>query len=401
MPKLSQRAQLTPASPIRKFLPLARAAQARGVKVYALSSGDPDYAVPPAFFKAVRNYQPEALGYAPSSGLPEHVAAWQKYYQILGIKLRPENIIPTAGCAEAILFALLATADPGEEVLVFEPVYVSYKSFAAMAGIVLKPIRLKPENGYALPSVAEMEKKLSPKTRAVVVVNPDNPTGKLWQKKELETILAFAAKHDLFVIADETYREIRFQGRPECLLKYAAYRDRIILTDSVSKRFTLPGARIGCLASFNPEIMGAALRFAQARLSAGTLEQVGTVPLLRQAKTLAQKARKEYQVRCALVSRELAKMPGVTFRPTQGAFYIIAQLPVQDAEDFVRFMLEDFAYNNQTVLVAPMQDFYLTPGLGQNEIRIACVLKKPDLKNAMQVLKLGLEAYKKYVVHGS
>ena len=395
MPKVSARALNTPASPIRKFLPLAEAARAKGVKVYALSSGDPDYRVPAAFFSEIKKYQNPTLGYAPSSGLKPHLQAWQKYYLDLGLRLSPENILPTAGCAEAILFALMAAADPGEEVLVFEPVYVSYKSFASMCGIRLVPVRLRPENGYALPPTAELEKRLTPKTRAVVIINPDNPTGKLWQPRELAAVLAFAKRHDLFVIADETYREIRFEGKPDCLLKHAAYRDRIILTDSVSKRFTLPGARIGCLASFNPEVMAAALRFAQARLSVGTLEQLGTVPLLVRAKSLTPRVREEYRQRCAIVAQGLKQIPGVKFYRPGGAFYVIAQLPVKDAEDFVRFLLTRFNYKNQTLLVAPMREFYLTPGLGWNEIRLACVLKKPDLKKAMAVLKSGLAAYRK------
>lgn len=395
MPEISKRATLTPASPIRKFLPLARAVEGRGVKVYALSSGDPDYEVPPDFLKTIKKYSGKTLGYAPSSGLPAHVAAWQKYYQSLGVKLKPENLLPTAGCAEAILFALMAVSDPGDEVLVFEPIYVSYKSFAAMCGIKLVPTRLFPDNGYALPNAKTLTTGITKKTRAIVVINPDNPTGKLWSKKELLAVLELAKKHNLFVIADETYREIRFSGQPECLLKYSGYKDRVILTDSVSKRFTLPGARIGCVASFNPEVMSAVLRFAQARLSVGTLEQLGTVPLFSQAKAITQKARREYQERCKVVCGALLKMPGVTFQKPGGAFYVIAQLPVKNAEAFVKFMLEQFTYQNQTVLVAPMQDFYLTSGLGKNEIRLACVLKISDLKKAMQVLGKGLEAYLK------
>lgn len=395
MPKVSIRAINTPASPIRKFLPLAEAARKRGLKVYALSSGDPDYRVPSAFFRVLHAYSGHSLGYAPSSGLKAHVQAWQKYYRDLGLKLAPENLLPTAGCAEAILFALLAVADPGEEVLVFEPVYVSYKSFASMAGIKLVPVRLSPENGYSLPPVAELEKRLTAKTRAVVVINPDNPTGKLWQKKELAVVLAFAKKHDLFVIADETYREIRFQGKPDCLLKFRDYRDRMILADSVSKRFALPGARIGCLASFNPAVMAAALRFAQARLSVGTLEQLGTAPLLAEAKNFTPQVREEYRQRCEIVAQGLKQISGVTFHRPGGAFYIIAQLPIKNAEDFVRFLLTHFSHKKQTLLVAPMQEFYVTLGLGLNEIRLACVLKKSDLKKAMEILKFGLAEYQK------
>jgi len=395
MPEISKRAQLTPASPIRKFLPLAQKAKQAGVKVYALSSGDPDYEVPLPFFKAIKNYKAKTLNYAPSSGLLEHVEAWQKYYQSLGVRIPPQNIVPTSGCAEAILFALYAVTDPGDEVLVFEPVYVSYKSFAVMAGITLKPVRLRPENGYALPPFSEIEKQISPKTRAIVVINPDNPTGKLWKREELLGVLELSKKHNLFAIADETYREIRFSGQSECLLKYSNFKDRIILTDSVSKRFSMPGARIGCIASFNEAVMSAALRFAQARLSVGTLEQIGTAPLLKKAKAITYKARQEYSGRCNIVSAALSKMPGVTFQKPGGAFYVIAQLPIPDAEEFVKFMLTKFRYKNQTVLVAPMQDFYITPNLGKNEIRIACVLKKPDLKIAMEILKLGLTEYQK------
>ncbi len=390
---LSNRAQKVIASPIRKFLPLILEAEKRGVKVFKINVGDPDLEVPPAFFKAVKGYQPKTLGYAPSPGIAEHTAAWQKYYRQFGANLNLENIIPTVGGAEAILLALQAVADPGEEIIVFEPLYSSYKSFSVMSGIKAVPIRLDLKKNFALPKQQEIEKKISRLTRAIVIINPDNPTGKLWSRAELLTILRIARKYGLFVISDETYREIRFSGRSYCMLSEKSGRNNIILVDSVSKRFSMPGARIGCVASHNLAVMKAVLKFAQARLSVGTLEQLGTIPLLGNSKIYTDKVRKEYQKRRDVVYGALKKMPGVVCHKSQGAFYVAVKLPVKNAEDFVKFMLKDFSFKGQTVMVTPMEDFYITKGQGKSEIRIAYVLNTSKLAKAMEVLKKGLEEY--------
>lgn len=394
-PHISHRGHDVIASPIRKFLPLIRRAEKRGITVYKLNTGDPDSAVPKEFYHAIRAYRQKNLGYAPSPGYPEHIAAWQAYYRQFGFRLNGEHIIPTVGCAEAILLALMAVADAGDEILVFEPLYVSYKSFATMVGIKLVPITLKTENDFALPPLASIERKINNKTKAIVIINPDNPTGKLWNKPELKTLAAIALNYGLFIISDETYREIRFTGRPECLLKNAKTRQHIILVDSVSKRFSLPGARIGCVASFNREVMTTVLKFAQARLSTGTLEQFGVVPLLEHSTRFTNPLRDEYKRRRDVICNALSTMPGVHFSKPGGAFYVYAKLPIDSAEEFVKFLISDFAYQGQTVMISPMQDFYITPGLGIDEIRIAYVLNCAKLKKAMGILARGLEAYRK------
>lgn len=392
--RVSKRAQNVLPSPIRKFLPLLKNTESKGIKVFKLNVGDPDLSPPKEFLLEVKNYNQPTLGYAPSPGLLNHLLAWQKYYNQFGIYLLPENIIPTVGCAEAIMLVMEAVADFGDEIIVFEPLYVSYKAFATMAGIKLVPVLLSIQNNFAMPNLSLIEKKISKKTKAIVIINPDNPTGKLWNKQELKSIILLAKKHNLFIISDETYREIRFDGKkPVCFLTNKNAEQNIIVVDSVSKRFSLPGARIGCVASFNQEVMGSILKFAQARLSAGTLEQLGTAPLLNNSSSYVNKVVKEYQKRQKVVAQGLAKIKGTAFRPAMGAFYQAAQLPVKNAEDFVKFMISKFRYKNRTVMVTPMQDFYITPGLGKSEIRIAYVLNTKNLAVAMDLLKRGVEEY--------
>ena len=372
-----------------------QAAEKRGTHIFRLNVGDPDLEPPKRFFDVIRAYKEKTLGYAPSPGITRHTAAWLKYYKQFGVNLEMGNVIPTVGCAEAIMLALLAVADVGDEIIVFEPLYASYKSFSVIAGIKLVPVLLPIEKNFALPASSEIEKKVTRRTKAIVVINPDNPTGKLWSEKELSTVIKIAKKHKLFIISDETYREIRFDGKkPTCLLTRKDAHTNIIVCDSVSKRFSMPGARIGCVASFNTEVMQSILKFAQARLSVGTLEQLGTVPLLENSKGYTTKITKEYKSRRNIVAEGLNKMPTV-FKPAQGAFYQAVGLPVKDAEDFVRFMINKFSYKGKTVMVTPMQDFYITPGRGKNEIRIAYVLNARDLKEAMEVLRRGLEAFLK------
>ncbi len=382
------------ASPIRKFLPFMQAAEKRGLKVFKLNVGDPDLAPPAEFLNTVRKYDKTTLGYAPSPGLPEHMLAWQQYYRRLGVEIPVANMLPTVGCAEAIMLAMQAVADSGDELIVFEPLYTSYKSFSVMTGIKLAPVLLPLERNFALPSMADIERKITKKTRAIVIINPDNPTGKLWSQAELGTIIRLAKKHNLFIISDETYREIRFTGQPMTLLTNKAIRQNVIVCDSVSKRFSMPGARIGLVASFNQEVMAAILKFAQARLSAGTLEQLGLVPLLKNSTPYVNKAVQEYKKRQKVVAEGLAKIKGAVFKPAMGAFYQAVKLPIDDSEEFVRFMIGKFSWKNQTVMVTPMKDFYITPGKGAKEIRIAYVLNTKDLQAAMEVLKKGVEAYK-------
>lgn len=396
MPKLqvSKRGQNVIASPIRKFLPFVMATEKKGIKVIKINVGDPDLQPPQEFFKVVRAYAGRSLPYTPSPGIPAHTAAWQTYYKQFGVNLPMSGIVPAVGCAEAILLAMQAVCDPGEELLVFEPLYSSYKSFAVMTGIKLVPVLLPFEKNFALPAASEIEKKISKKTKAVVVINPDNPTGKLWTEKELNTVVAIAKKHNLFIIADETYREIRFDGKtPTSLLANKAARQNVIVCDSASKRFTMPGARTGVVVSFNEEVMRTILKFAQARLSTPTLEQLGLIPVLNNSKPYVIKLVKEYKKRRDVIAEGLSKIPGVVFKPAQGAIYQALQIPVKESEDFVKFMVSEFSYKGKTVMVTPMQDFYITPGRGHSEIRLAYVLDSKDLKEAMEILRRGLEAY--------
>jgi aspartate aminotransferase len=396
MPKLqvSKRAQNVIASPIRKFLPFMQTTEKEGVKVFKINVGDPDLQPPKEFFKVIRQYAGRSLGYTPSPGIPAHTAAWQKYFKQFGVDLPLSGIIPTVGCAEALLLAMQAVCDPGDELMVFEPLYSSYKSFAVMTGIKLVPVLLPIEKNFALPDASKIEKKISNKTKAIAIINPDNPTGKLWSERELNTVVSIAKKHKMFIISDETYREIRFDGKkPTSLLANKSARQNVIVCDSASKRFTMPGARTGCVASFNKELMFSILKFAQARLSTGTLEQLALVPVLNNSRPYVNKIVKEYKKRRDVIAAGLAKIPGVVFKPSQGAIYQALKIPVKESEDFVKFMISKFRYKNQTVMVTPMQDFYITKGLGKSEVRIAYVLNPKDLAVAMEVLRRGVEAY--------
>ena len=395
MPLLSRRSQNIMPSPIRKFLPLVERAEARGLEVIKLNVGDPDISPPAGLLRAIKNYRLPTIKYAPSPGIKEHVAAWIKFYAEQRIKLKPENIIPTLGCAEAILLSMIAVADPGDEIIIFEPVYASYKGFALMAGVKLVPVTLSVNNNFVLPAASVIEKKITAKTKAIVIINPNNPTGTVLSKKELAKIIALAAKHDIFIIADETYREIIFSGQPISVLHFTKARDRAIMLDSASKRFSAPGARIGCLVSYNKKIMGAVLKLAMARLSAPTLEQYGLIPILNNAQPYLRKIIKEYKNRRDVAAAALRKMPGVKFYIPQGALYITIALPLADAEDFVIFLLTKFSYRGKTVIVAPAAGFYLTPGLGKNEVRLAYVMNTTKLKEAMLILKKGLAEYLK------
>ena len=395
MPKVSKRAQLTPASPIRKFLPLLLAAEKRGLQVLKLNVGDPDIAPPPAFLQTIKNYRNTQVPYAPSPGFVQHVDAWRAYYKTIGVNLQRDQILPTVGCAEAIMYAMMAVADPGDEILIFEPFYPSYRSFAEMLGIKLKAITLKLENNYAMPDRKTIAKKITKKTKAIVIINPNNPTGTILTRPERAMIVSLDQQHNLFIIADETYRDIVFTGKPTSLLKIAAARQRTIVVDSASKRFSLPGARIGVLISCNPRVYASVLRFCMARLSAPTLEQFALVPLLTNPTAYIKKVVAVYKKRRDVVVRELKKIPGVTFFAPAGAFYLTVKLPVADAEDFIKFLLTRFNAEGKTVMVAPLNGFYHTPGLGKSSIRIAYVIDQAQLKTAIDLLKQALATYTK------
>lgn len=393
---VSRRAASMIASPIRKFLPLAQAAQKRSVKVFYLNIGQPDLVPPPVFWKGVAKFRSGVLAYAPSTGFTETQEAWSKYFKRRGIPLAPKDVLVTTGGSEAIFFSMGVVTDPGDEIIVFEPAYSSYKSYAGILNIKLVPVTLRPETGYHLPSRQEIEKKVTRRTKAIVVISPNNPTGAAYSKEELARVAEVAKKHKLWIIADETYRDLVFQGkRSTSMYEIPGIIDHIILTDSVSKRMNLCGARIGCLASTNPDVIANALKLAQARLSSPTIEQLALIPLLTGSQKYLDDIRDEYHRRRDVVYAALKKMPGVKVHQPEGAFYLMAALPVKNAEDFVKFMLGEFEYKKSTVFITPGEDFYLTKAKGRNEVRIAYVLNTKDLQKAMEVLEQGLESYRR------
>lgn len=392
--ELSQRIKHTPASPIRKFAPLEDQAKAKGLKVYRLNIGQPDLPTPAKIRKTFRHFSGKIVLYAPSAGMPEAVAAWQKYYSSQGLHIEKDQLIVTSGGSEALMFSMMAVADPGDEILVFEPYYPNFSGFASMAGVKLIPITTHVENGFHLPSREEIESKITDKTRAILVNNPNNPTGAVYSRDELQTIATVAYKNNLHVISDEVYREFVFSGEPVVsMLEFPEIQDQVIVIDSVSKRFNHCGGRVGCLVSRNRETIAQILKFAQARLSVPTLEQLSVVPLLNAPKEYTDSVREEYKKRRDIVYNALQSINGVLCAEPQGAFYITAKLPIDDAEDFVAWLLTDFSYDGKTVMVTPGKGLYMSAELGKDEIRIAYVLNERELEDAIEVFQKGLEEY--------
>lgn len=393
---ISQRAEETSLSPIRKLYPYAERAKKRGIKVYHLNIGQPDLPTPRIFFQKIKKFSTKTLAYGPSKGFRETRIAFKKYYAKHGIKFSEEEILITTGGSEAILFALTASCDPGQEVIVFEPFYSNYQILAQILGIKVVAIPLKIETGFHLPDSEEIEKKITSRTRAIIVCNPSNPTGTVYSREELSRITRIAKKFKLFIIADEVYREIVFdQNKFLSLMSFPQVSNQVILVDSLSKRFNLCGARIGCLASKNNRIIESGIKFAQGRLSAPVLEQLAGIPLLENHQKFIHPLVKEYQRRRDIVFKALKTIPGVICQEPEGAFYIMAGLPVEDAEDFSQWLLEKFDLDGETVMFAPGGGFYTSKNLGQNEVRIAFVLKSSELKRAMEVLKVSLKKYRK------
>lgn len=393
---ISSRASNTPSSAIRKLYCFAERTKKRGIHVHHLNIGQPDLKTPPDFFREVKKYTKGTIEYAPSPGYHEVIDAWRCYYESCGIKLANEDIVVTTGGSEAILFAMLAITDPGDEIIAFEPLYTNYITYAQMAGITINPVLLRAEEDFMLTDATRITKRITKKTKAIIVCNPSNPTGTIFSKRELYEIVDIAKKHNLFIIADEPYRELIFNNiRHVSLMEFPKIKDRVILVDSVSKRFSICGARIGCIASRNKDVIKSAVKFAQGRLSAPTLEQLAVVPLLKNPKKYTQSLQTEYKLRRNVVVEALNKMPGVYCPRPQGAFYALTTLPVKDAEHFATWLLEKFSYKGETVMFAPGNGFYATKGLGKREIRIAFVLSRPKLIRAMEILRRGLLAYRK------
>jgi aspartate aminotransferase len=390
----SARAREARPSPIRKLTPLADRAKAEGVQIYHLNIGQPDIHAPEALMEGIRHFDSLILPYAPSQGLAETVDAWRQYYAGNGVLLERNELLVTTGGSEALLFAMMAVADPGDEIIVFEPTYANYFGFARMTEVTIVPVMLHQVDGYHLPPVEEIEAKITPRTRALLFTTPGNPTGTVLSYEELGRLSEVAQQHDLFLISDETYREIVFEGdRSMSTMKIPETAEQTIIVDSVSKRFSATGARIGCIASKHPAVMDGVLRFAQARLSAPTVEQRAVVPLLQNSRPITDPLAETYRRRCDVVYTALKDIPGVQVRRPEGAFYIFAVLPIDDGERFASWLLTDFRLDGETVMIAPGDGFYMTPGAGTQEVRFAFVLEEAALERAMTILREALRVY--------
>lgn len=382
-----------PPSPIRKLAPYAEAAKARGVKVFHLNIGQPDLETPKVMRDRLKSVDP-VIAYSPSQGTPQYVAAMCRYYATVGLKVEPQNLVATTGGSEAVLFAFLCLAEFGDEVIVFEPFYTNYSSFATMAGVRLVPVQCRGEEGFHLPPREAFEKALSKRTRFVLLCNPNNPTGTVYTREEVQRVADFCRDHDLFLVSDEVYREFVYDGHAATsALDLPGMEDRVVVVDSLSKRFSACGIRLGCFVSRNADVIAAVIRAAQGRLSPPGLAQVLALGMSEITADYYAGVRNEYQKRRDVIYEELLRLPDVFLRKPDGAFYVIARLPVKDADAFARFLLEDFSFEGTTVMVAPAAGFYATPGLGANEIRMAYVLNCDDLRQAIRVLGEGLKAY--------
>lgn len=382
-------------SPMRKFHPYAVAAEAAGKKIYHLNIGQPDIHTPAQLFDAVRNFEKPVLAYEASPGMPALIDAVRGYYENIGVPLSRDEVLITTGGSEALQIACSCILDDGDEILTPEPFYPNYNTFVSMAGAKIVPIETRPEEGYFYAERARLAQKLTPRTRAILISNPGNPTGTCLSVEQMRMILEFAVEHGLYLIADEVYREFVYGG--EGLLSFAQFgfgQENLILIDSVSKRFSACGARIGCLISRNRELMAHALKLCQARLSVATLDQVAAAALYTVKPEYFDAVRAEYCRRRDTVVRELARIPGVIFQCPKGAFYLMAALPVDDAEEFQKWLLESFDDHGDTVMFSAGGAFYATPGKGKNEIRIAYVLEEAELVRAMELLALGIRKYR-------
>ena len=392
--KFSSKALRCQQSPMRKFHPYAVAAAAAGKKIYHLNIGQPDIQTPPQLFEAVRSFHEATLAYAPSPGIPALIDAICSYYARIGVTLDAGNVLVTTGGSEALQIACNCILDDGDEIIIPEPFYPNYHTFITTAGASIHPLHTKPEEGYLFADREKIEACITSKTKAIMITNPGNPTGTCLTRDEMKMILDVAVEHDLYLIADEVYREFAYEtGELLSFLQFGYGYENLILIDSVSKRFSACGARIGCLISRNVEFMAQALKYCQARLSVATLDQVAAAALYSVGPEYFAAVREEYHRRRDTVVRKLHEIPGVVCECPKGAFYLMAALPVDDAEKFQQWLLEEFDDHGDTVMFAAGGPFYATPGKGLNEIRIAYVLKQEDLERAMDLLALGIQKY--------
>lgn len=395
MPSVSKKGQSMPESPIRKLAPFAEQAYKEKKIVYHLNIGQPDIKSPEIAMDAVANHHLDILAYTRSEGSEEYRKKIATYYQKNNIPVSANDIIVTTGGSEALLFAMSTVADTGDEIIIPEPFYANYNGFATAAGVTIVPVISKIDDNFALPPISEFEKLITPRTKAILICNPGNPTGYLYSKEEIQTLAEIVKKHNLFLVADEVYREFTYDGAKHySILEEESMADYGIIVDSVSKRYSMCGARIGCLVSRNKEVMQAALKFAQARLSPPTFAQIASEAALETPQSYFDEVINEYQDRRNTLVNALKEIPGVKVGEPKGAFYCIVELPVKNSDDFARWLLEKFDDNGETVMVAPAAGFYSTPGVGINQIRIAYVLKKESLIRAVEILKIALSKYK-------
>jgi len=394
-PAISQRGITTPESPIRKLAPYAAQARTRGINVYNVNIGQPDIVTPPEFYQAIREHVDKVLRYGPSDGLPTFTKSLEQYYHRNGYRhVTQKDIMVTTGGSEAIVFSMMAIASPGDEIIVFEPFYPNYNGFSKMAAVNLVPVGTDPETGYSLPARDKIEEKITSKTRAILICSPNNPTGTILRQDEMSVIRDLALKYDLFVISDEVYREFVFEGVHRSILSFPELTQHAIMADSLSKRYSACGARIGCIVSKNADIMETTLKFGQARLCPPTLGQVGSTALVDHGDKYFADMIAEYRHRRDTIYEILIQIPGVHCRKPPGAFYMMVTLPVDDIEDFARWLLSDFDYQGETTLIAPGPGFYATPGRGLQEARIAYVLNSDDLGKATNIIKEALKVYR-------
>ena len=394
MPSISEKGKLMPASPIRKLVPYSEEAKRKGIKVFHLNIGQPDIPTPEVALNALRNINLKVIEYSHSAGNESYRRKLATYYQKIGINIDCSEILITTGGSEAILFALMSCVNPGEEVITPEPFYANYNGFATTAGIKIIPVTSYIKEDFALPPIKDIEKKITSKTKGIIVCNPNNPTGYLYSKEELNHLKEIVKKHDLFLFSDEAYRDFCYDGAEHfSAMNLEGIENNVIMLDSVSKRYSECGVRIGALITKNKEVISTALKFAQARLSPPGLGQIAGEASIDTPDDYFKEVNREYTARRNYMVEALNKIPGVYCPKPKGAFYTVVKLPVDDADKFAQWLLEKFEYNNQTVMVAPASGFYSTPGSGKNEVRIAYVLKIEDLKNAVMILTEALKIY--------
>ena len=394
MPNISQKGLQMPESPIRKLVPYAEIAKKKGHKVYHLNIGQPDIKTPQVALDAVKNANIEVLEYSHSAGFESYRTKLSNYYKKHELPIDTQDIIITTGGSEALLFAMGSIMDVDDEIIIPEPFYANYNGFSTASGVKVVPVMSSIEDGFALPPIEAFEKLITPKTKAILICNPGNPTGYLYSQEEILKLAEIVKKHDLFLIADEVYREFTYDGfKHFSVMNVEGLEQHAIMIDSVSKRYSMCGARIGCIVSKNKEVMATAMKFAQARLSPPTYAQIASEAALETPQSYFDEVITEYKDRRDTLVNELNKIPGVTVAVPKGAFYCIAKLPVKNADNFAQWLLESYDFNGETVMVAPAAGFYSTPGVGLDEVRIAYVLKKEDLIKSVQILKEALAVY--------